>query len=135
MEKTLFIIKPDAVSKRKIGKIISIIEKNSIDILAMKMVYLTRDKAEEFYNEHKGKDFFERLIDFMTSGPIVVMALGGENIVLRVREIIGDTDPKKAKDGTIRRMFGEDLPRNAVHASDSLSSAERELRFFFNGEV
>lgn len=135
MEKTLFIIKPDAVAKRKIGKIISIIEESNINILSMKMIKLTGSEAEEFYKEHKGKDFFEKLIEFMISGPIVVMLLEGENVVSRIREIIGDTDPKKAKDGTIRKMFGEDLPHNAVHASDSIVSSEREVKFFFNGEV
>ncbi|MGC8870176.1 MAG: nucleoside-diphosphate kinase [Brevinematia bacterium] len=132
MEKTLFIIKPDAVAKKKIGKIISIIEESGIEILAMKMTKLTVSEAEEFYKEHKGKDFFQRLIEFMISGPIVVMVLSGENIIHRVRDIIGDTDPRKAKEGTIRKLFGEDLPRNAVHASDSIASSQREIGFFFN---
>ncbi|MGB9622004.1 MAG: nucleoside-diphosphate kinase [Brevinematia bacterium] len=132
MEKTLFIIKPDAVAKKKVGKIISIIEESGIEILAMKMTKLTVSEAEEFYKEHKGKDFFQRLIEFMISGPIVVMVLGGENIIHRVRDIIGDTDPRKAKEGTIRKLFGEDLPRNAVHASDSIASSQREIGFFFN---
>ncbi|MGC8964586.1 MAG: nucleoside-diphosphate kinase [Brevinematia bacterium] len=132
MEKTLFIIKPDAVAKKKVGKIISIIEESGIEILAMKMTKLTLSEAEEFYKEHKGKDFFQRLIEFMISGPIVVMVLGGENIIHRVRDIIGDTDPRKAKEGTIRKLFGEDLPRNAVHASDSIASSQREIGFFFN---
>ncbi|MFN4245321.1 MAG: nucleoside-diphosphate kinase [Brevinematia bacterium] len=130
MEKTLAIIKPDVIQKRKVGEVISMIEKN-FEIVEMKMVRISRKEAIEFYTEHKGKDFFDRLIDFMTSGPIIPMVIQGEDVIKKFREFVGDTDPKKAKEGTIRRIFGEDLPRNAIHASDSQSSAYREISFFF----
>lgn len=128
--KTLVIIKPDVVEKKKIGEVISMIEKE-FDIREMRMLKMTKKQAEEFYEEHKGKEFFEKLIEFMTSGPIVVMVVEGENVVNRIRELIGHTDPSKAKDGTVRKLFGENLPKNAVHASDSEKSAEREISFFF----
>jgi len=131
--KTLVIIKPDVVSSGKVGEIISILERNKLKITAIKMEKLTVEKAREFYKEHEGKEFFEKLVEFMTSGeciPIVIESNG--NTVEIVREIIGNTDPSKAKPGTIRYMYGTNLPMNAIHASDSLESAKREIGFFFS---
>lgn len=131
MNKTLAIIKPDVVQKRKIGDVISLIEK-SFNITQMKMIKLTREQAMEFYKEHQGKDFFDRLIDFMISDRIIAMVIEGDNnVVSKFRDFVGNTDPKKAKEGTIRNIFGEELPRNAIHASDSEISAVREIKFFF----
>lgn len=130
MEKTLAIIKPDVVKEKKIGEIISILEKH-FTIKEMIMTTLSKSEAEEFYKEHKGKDFFNSLIEFMTSGPIVVIVLEGPNATQKLRELVGDTDPQKAKQDTIRKKYGKNLPENAIHASDSQSSAEREIKFFF----
>lgn len=130
MNRTLAIIKPDVVEKKKIGEVISMLEKH-FEIVEMKMIRLSRERAIEFYKEHNGKEFFDRLIDFMTSGPVVVLVVEGENAVKRLREVVGDTDPKKSKLGTIRNLYGEELPRNAMHASDSEESAIREINFFF----
>ncbi len=131
MERTLAIIKPDVIQKKKVGEVISMIEKK-FDIIAMKMVKISKDEAIEFYIEHKGKDFFDKLIEFITSGPIIPMVIQGENVIKEFRNFVGDTDPQKAKEGTIRKIFGENLPRNAIHASDSKTSAIREIRFFFD---
>ncbi|MCX8029211.1 MAG: nucleoside-diphosphate kinase [Brevinematales bacterium] len=128
--RALVIVKPDVVEKRKIGEVISIIEKH-FKIVAMKMVKMTEKDVYQFYREHVGKDFFEKLLSFMTSGKSVVLVIEGDNAIQRIREIIGDTDPKLAKPGTIRNMYGENLPRNAIHASDSDTSAKREISFFF----
>lgn len=130
MNRTLAIIKPDIVEKRKVGEVISILE-NHFNIVEMKMVRLSKEMATEFYKEHIGKEFLDRLINFMTSGPVVVLVIEGENAVKRLREVVGDTDPKKSKPGTIRNLYGEGLPRNAIHASDSEESAIREINFFF----
>jgi len=133
--RTLVIIKPDIVGSGKIGEIISILEKNRLRIVAMRMEKLTVERAKEFYREHEGKDFFERLIDFMTSGYCIPMVVESEgDTVEMVREIIGNTDPSKAKPGTIRYMYGTNLPMNAIHASDSPDSAKREISFFFGSE-
>lgn len=130
MNRTLAIIKPDVVEKKKVGEVISILERH-FKIADMIMVRLSEEKAVEFYKEHVGKEFFDKLIKFMTSGPIVVLVVEGENAVTRLRELVGDTDPKKSKPGTIRNTYGEELPRNAIHASDSEESAIREINFFF----
>ena len=131
VETTLSIIKPNAVKKNAIGSIIQIFEKNGLKVAAMKLVKIEKSKCEEFYAEHKERPFFGELVSFMTSGPVVLMALKGENAVLRNREIMGATDPKKAAPGTLRALFGDSVGENAVHGSDSLASAERELKIFF----
>ena len=134
VEKTFSIIKPNAVKKNAIGSIIQMFEKNGLKISAMKLVKLEKSKCEEFYAEHKERPFFGELVSFMTSGPVVLMALKGENAVLRNREIMGATDPKKAAPGTIRALFGDNVGENAVHGSDSAASAERELKLFFESK-
>jgi nucleoside-diphosphate kinase len=131
MEKTFSIIKPNAMKKNCLGDIISMFEANGLKIAAAKITVLSRSKAEEFYAEHKARPFFGELVDFMTSGPVMLMCLSGENAVLKNREIMGATDPKKANPGTVRFKFGDSMGENAAHGSDSLSSAERELALFF----
>jgi nucleoside-diphosphate kinase len=131
VEMTFSIIKPNAVKKNNIGAIIQMFEKNDLKIAAMKLTKIERAKCEQFYAEHKERPFFGELVTFMTSGPVVLMALKGENAVTRNREIMGATDPKKAAVGTIRALFGDNVGENAVHGSDSATSAERELKIFF----
>jgi len=131
IETTFSIIKPNAMKKGAIGAIINKFESNGLTVAALKMINLDRAKAEEFYAEHKERPFFGELVEFMTSGPIVVMALRGENAVTRNREIMGATDPEKASENTIRREFGDSIGENAVHGSDSPESADRELKLFF----
>lgn len=131
IEQTLSIIKPDAVSKNVIGKIYSRFEKAGLKIVAAKMEQLTREKAAGFYAEHEGKPFYEPLMDFMTSGPVMVQVLEGENAVAAHRTLMGATDPAKADEDTIRKDFAESMSKNAVHGSDSLASAEREINYFF----
>src|ERR1700733_2622956 len=130
-ETTFSIIKPNAVKKNAIGSIIQMFEKNGIKIAAMKLVRLEKSLCEEFYAEHKARPFFGELVSFMTSGPVVLLALKGENAVTRNREIMGATDPKKAAPGTLRALFGDNMGENAVHGSDSPTSAARELGIFF----
>lgn len=130
-ELTFSIIKPNAVKKAAIGDIIAHFEKNDLKIAAAKLTVLSRKKAEEFYAEHKERPFFGELVDFMTSGPVLLMALSGENAVLKNRELMGATDPKKAEPGTIRAKHGANVGENAVHGSDSVASAQRELALFF----
>lgn len=132
IEQTFSIIKPNAVQKNVIGKIIDRFETNDLEIVAAKMVQLPREKAEGFYIEHKERPFFESLIRFMTSGPILLMVLKGEDAVARNREIMGATDPAKAEAGTIRKDFADSIEANAVHGSDSTASAEREVAYFFD---
>jgi nucleoside-diphosphate kinase len=132
VETTFSIVKPNAVKKNVIGKIISRFEDNGLEVVAAKMTKLPREKAEGFYIEHKDRPFFESLIRFMTSGPILLMALKGENAVLRNREIMGATDPAKAAPGTLRKDFADSIEANAVHGSDSAASAQRELAYFFD---
>lgn len=131
VETTFSIIKPNAVKKNAIGPIIQIFEKAGLKVAAMKLVKIDRSKCETFYAEHSARPFFGELVDFMTSGPVVLMALKGENAVARNRELMGATDPKKADAGTIRALFGDNLGENAVHGSDSPDSAARELKIFF----
>src|SRR3954462_9292333 len=130
-EQTLSIIKPNGVKKNLIGKIIDRFETQGLKIAAAKLMKLDRAKAEGFYAEHKERPFFGELVSFMTSGPVVLIALKGENAVTRNREIMGATDPKKAAPGTLRALFGDNVGENAVHGSDSAASAERELKIFF----
>lgn len=134
MEKTFSIIKPNAVKKNALGDIISMFESNGLKVAAAKLTVIPKAKCEEFYAEHKARPFFGELVDFMTSGPVLLMCLSGENAVLKNREIMGATDPKKATVGTVRAKFGDSMGENAVHGSDSPASAERELAIFFNKE-
>lgn len=131
VERTLSIIKPDAVAKNVIGQIYSRFEKAGLSIVAAKMLRLSREQAEGFYAEHKGRPFFPALIDFMTSGPVTVQVLEGENAVLKNRELMGATNPKNAEPGTIRADFADSIDANAVHGSDSPESAAREVAYFF----
>lgn len=132
MERTLSIIKPDAVKKNAIGKIIDRFESNGLRIAAMRKLQLSTKNAQDFYAIHKERPFFRDLVDFMTSGPVVVLVLEGENAVRKNRELMGDTDPKKAQKGTIRADFAESIDANAVHGSDSLENAKNEIAFFFS---
>ncbi len=131
IEQTLSIIKPDAVKKQIIGEIQTRIHQAKLDIIAMKMVKLTKEQAEGFYAEHQDKPFFANLVKFMMSGPIVVQVLQGENAVERYRQLMGPTDLSKAAAGTLRADFANSMRENAVHGSDSLASAEREIAYFF----
>lgn len=131
MEQTLSIIKPDAVKKGVIGKIIARFEENGLRIVAAKRLQLSKNDAEAFYAIHKERPFFKDLVEFMVSGPVVVMVLEGENAVAKNRDLMGATNPKEAKPGTIRADFAESIDANAVHGSDSLENAKNEIAFFF----
>lgn len=131
-ERTFSIIKPNAVKKNAIGDIIHTFESKGLKIAAAKMCMMSKEKTELFYAEHNQRPFFGELVTFMTSGPVVMMCLTGENAVLKNREIMGATDPKKADAGTIRAKHGDSMGENAVHGSDSVASAERELAIFFD---
>ena len=131
MEKTLSIIKPDAVKKGVIGKILDRFESNGLRIAAMKKVQLSKEQAENFYAVHKERPFFKDLVEFMISGTVVVSILEGEGAVLKNRDLMGATNPKEAKAGTIRADFAESIDANAVHGSDSLENAKIEIEFFF----
>ncbi len=131
-ERTLSIIKPDAVAKNVIGEIYSRFETADLKIVAAKMMHLTQEQAEGFYAEHKERPFFNDLVAFMTSGPVVVQVLEGEGAILKNRELMGATNPKEAEAGTIRADFASSIDANAVHGSDSAASAEREVAYFFN---
>lgn len=132
VEKTLSIIKPDAVRKNVIGQILSKFEANGLKVGAMKMKQLSQSEAESFYAEHKERGFFGDLVRFMVSGPVVVLVLAGPNAILKNRELMGATDPKKAEPGTIRADFADSIDENAVHGSDSATAATREIAFFFD---
>lgn len=132
MERTLGIIKPDAVSKGYAGKILAIIEENGFKIVGLKKIKLTKEKAEGFYYVHKDKPFFNSLTDFMSEGPIIVMVLEKENAIADWRKLMGATNPENAEEGTLRKMFAENIERNAVHGSDSPESAKYEISYFFN---
>lgn len=131
MERTLLIVKPDAVARNVIGEIILRLEARDFRIADLKMLRLTRDQAAEFYAVHRHRPFYDALLEFMTSGPCVPMVLERENAVSFLRETIGNTDPTEAAEGTIRKDFATDIQNNAVHASDSLENAAREVAFFF----
>lgn len=131
-ERTLSIIKPDAVAKNVIGEIYSRFEKADLKIVAAKMMHLTQEQAEGFYAEHKERPFFNDLVAFMTSGPVVVQVLEGEGAILKNRDLMGATNPKEAEAGTIRADFATSIDANAAHGSDSAESAEREIAYFFN---
>lgn len=130
-ERTFTIIKPDAMAKKAEGKIIDRILKEGFEILALQMLNLTKTRAGEFYSIHKDKPFFGPLVSFMTSGSVIVMALGRNNAITHLRDIMGPTDSKKAPKNTIRGAFGTDIEKNAIHGSDSPKNAEREISFFF----
>ncbi len=131
LEQTLSIIKPDAVGQNMIGNIIEYFEREGLSVIAAKMIHLTVDQAKTFYAVHKERPFFQELVEFMTSGPILVMVLEGENAVARNRQIMGATDPSKAVPGTIRADFATSMERNAIHGSDNLPNAKSEIAFFF----
>jgi nucleoside-diphosphate kinase len=132
-ERTLCIIKPDAVEKRKAGAILQCIEEGGFHILALRMMHLTRDEAESFYDIHRQRSFFSELIRFMTRSPVVIALLEREDAVARWRDLMGATDPAKATPGTIRKLFGSNVGENATHGSDSPENAKREIAFFFAG--
>lgn len=132
MEKTLVLIKPDAVRARHIGDIIKIYEEKGLDILAMKMLKMDERLASKHYEEHIGRDYYDDLMGFMTSGPIVAMVLQGEDAIANVRAINGKTNPAQAAEGTIRKLYAASGTRNAVHASDSPENAKREISIFFS---
>ena len=131
VERTLSIIKPDAVAKNVIGKIYSRFETNGLKIVAARMAHLTQDEAEGFYAVHKERPFFKDLVKFMISGPVMIQALEGENAVLKNRELMGATNPKEAAAGTIRADFAESIDANAVHGYDSAENAATEIAYFF----
>ena len=130
-ERTLFIVKPDAVERRLIGRILAHVEERGFRIAEARYTSLTRDQCQEFYAEHVGKPFFNGLVEFMTSGPVMLTCLERDNAVAMLREVIGATDPAQAAPGTIRKLYAESKGRNSVHASDSPASAEREVKLFF----
>jgi nucleoside-diphosphate kinase len=134
IERTFSIIKPDAVAKNVIGEIYSRFEKNGLRIVAAKMLHLSQEQAEGFYAEHKERGFFKDLVAFMVSGPVIMQVLEGENAVLKHREIMGATNPKEAAAGTIRADFANSIDENAVHGSDALATATREIAYFFSSD-
>jgi len=131
---TFTIIKPHALQYSNMGPILELINRNGYKFIAMKMIKMDREKASSFYSEHQNKSFFTELIDYMTSGPVIVAVVQKENAVKDFRELIGNTDPAKASLGTIRRMFAESKEHNAIHGSDSDENAEREINLFFKPE-
>jgi nucleoside-diphosphate kinase len=132
LERTLVIIKPDAVGRNITFQILSMIEKEGLRPIAVKSVRLSKDEAGKFYHVHRDKPFFDSLTSYMSSGKVIVAVFEGENAIERVRKIMGATDPKKAEKGTIRNLFGIDIEKNSIHGSDSPQSAEFEIRFFFS---
>ena len=134
IEKTLSIIKPDAVAKNVIGKIITRFEENGLYLVAGKLLHLTDKLASGFYAEHDGKPFFNDLKNFMTSGPVFVQVLEGDNAIQKNRELMGATNPEEASEGTIRADFAKSIDANAVHGSDSIESAKREIEYFFSSK-
>lgn len=136
VERTLSIIKPDAVAKNVIGEIVARFEQAGLEIVAAKMLHLSQAQAEGFYAEHSERPFFAGLVEFMTSGPVVVQVLEGEGAILQNRTLMGATNPQEAEAGTIRADFAQSIDANAVHGSDSPASAEREVAYFFEaGEI
>ena len=133
MQKTFSIIKPDAVKRNLIGHINQMIERSGLKILASKKMYLTKNQAEIFYEVHKERPFFNSLIEYMTSGPVQVQVLEGEDSVVKYRKIMGATNPAEAEEGTIRKLYAESIEANSVHGSDSEENAKIEINFFFSG--
>ncbi len=133
IERTFSIVKPDAVAKNAIGKVVAILEAGGLRVVAQKMVRLTQEQAAEFYAVHRERPFYKDLCAFMTEGPVVVQVLEGENAIAKNREVMGATDPKKADKGTIRAELGTNIERNACHGSDAPETARQEIAFFFSG--
>jgi len=133
IQRTLSIIKPDAVAKNLIGQIYARFEQSGLKIIASKMAHLSKNEAEQFYSVHKDRPFFKDLVSFMISGPVMIQVLEGENAILKNRELMGATDPKKADKGTIRADFADSIDANAVHGSDAPETAAVEVAFFFPG--
>jgi nucleoside-diphosphate kinase len=133
MQRTFSIIKPDAVQNGLAGKVLSAIEADGFKIAGLRFIHMSKQEAETFYAVHSARGFFAGLVEFMTSGPCIVMALDRENAVLRLREIMGKTNPADAAEGTIRKMYAESIERNAIHGSDSPENAAVEVAFFFRG--
>jgi len=133
LERTFGIVKPDAVAKGAIGGVVDMIEKFGLKIIGLRLLRLSRTEAEMFYAVHKARPFYNDLVTFMTSGPVVVMAIEGENAIARYREVMGPTDSRKAPEGTIRQKYGTDIEKNAVHGSDAVDTARVEIGFFFSG--
>ncbi|MCX7737662.1 MAG: nucleoside-diphosphate kinase [Candidatus Kapabacteria bacterium] len=131
-EKTLAIIKPDAVKKKVIGEIIAKIQSAGFEILGLKMIKISKEQAGAFYEIHKERPFYNDLVNYMSSGPIVVIALEKENAIEDYRKLIGNTNPEKAEEGTIRKLYGTNIESNAVHGSDSVENGEKEVGFFFS---
>jgi nucleoside-diphosphate kinase len=132
MERTLSIVKPDGVQKHLIGEVIKRFEDAGLKVIALKIIWMDKKEAEGFYAVHRGKAFFESLTTFMSSGPAVVMVLEGEGAISKTRELMGATDPKQAKEGTLRRQFATNIERNVVHGSDAPETAAFEIKYFFN---
>ena len=132
LERTLSIIKPDAVERDLETKIKKIFLDNKLNIIDSKKIQISKEEAEEFYKVHQTKPFYEKLCSYLSSGPIIAIILYGENAIQKNRELMGTTDPKKAKDGTIRKLYGISIDKNSVHGSDSLKNAKAEIDFFFN---
>ena len=131
LEQTLSIIKPDAVERNLVSEVKSFFEKNNLKIIKSKKVKISKEEASEFYKVHQTKPFYGELCNYLSSGPIVVMILEGENAVSKNRQLMGATDPKKAEDGTLRKMYGLSIDKNSVHGSDSVENAKVEINFFF----
>lgn len=132
MEQTLSIVKPDGVSKNLIGKVVGMFEEAGVSVAALKMICMTKKQAEGFYAEHSERPFFSTLTDFMSSGPCVVMILESDGAISKVRKIMGATDPAQAGEGTVRKLYADNVERNIVHGSDSPESAAREIGYFFS---
>jgi nucleoside-diphosphate kinase len=132
MERTLSIIKPDGVKRGLIGEVVRMLEQNNLDIVAMKMLHMTKKQAEGFYAVHRERPFFESLTDFMSSGPAIVIVLEGDNVITRYRDLMGATDCREAAEGTIRKAFATDIEQNVVHGSDAPETASFEIAYFFN---
>ena len=132
MERTLSIIKPDGVKRGLIGEVVRMLEQNDLDIVALKMLHMTKQQAEGFYAVHRERPFFQNLTDFMSSGPAIVMVLEGENVIARYRELMGATNYEEAAEGTIRKLFATDIEQNVVHGSDAPETAAFEISYFFN---
>lgn len=133
-ERTLSIIKPDAVAKNVIGEIIACFEKGGLKVVAAKMMHLSKEQAEGFYAVHKERPFFGELVEFMTSGPVLVQVLEGDSAIMRNREIMGATNPAEAADGTVRKLYADSIGENSVHGSDAAETAREEIAYFFSDD-
>ncbi|MBR0574514.1 MULTISPECIES: nucleoside-diphosphate kinase [Pasteurellaceae] len=134
MQKTLSILKPDVTERHLIGEILAYLEKNSFTICCLKKIQLTKEQAEGFYAEHRGRPYFEKLVNYMISAPVVVAVLSGENVICKYRELMGATDPAEAAEGTIRKLYALDKTQNSVHGSDSEEAAIQEIAYFFSDD-